>query len=38
MLSAIQLDRQFRCGEREIHNKHPNRVLAPKPDRDSKFA
>ena len=38
MLPTIQLERQFRCGEREIHNKHPNRVLTPNPNRASKFA
>jgi hypothetical protein len=38
MLSAIQLDRQFRGGESEIDDKFPNRVLAAKPEHDVEFA
>jgi len=37
VLSAIQFDRQFRGGESEIDDRHPNRVLASKPDRDFEF-
>jgi hypothetical protein len=38
MLSTIQFDRQFRSRESEIDDRHPNRVLASKPDRDFEFA